>query len=85
MGCEQVTRPHEEPPGTLRRMYGGGFAHFIKLEQPGGAPCWDCFDSYGSMSDFQTFRTDDDMERANDIEVVYVPMSARDWREVHDG
>lgn len=84
-----VTRPSaaHDQTGTVRRVITNwGFAHYIKLSQPPGAPCWMCYDCYGPtdgiLSD-DSFLTDEQLDARNNTEVVYVPMDDRAWARVH--
>lgn len=84
-----VPRPSAEhdPTGTVRRaITNWGFAHYIKLSQPSGQPCWMCYDCYGPTDDILpdgSFLTDAQMDAANDTEVVYVPMDDKTWARIH--
>lgn len=84
-----VPRPSaaHDPTGTVRRsITNWGFAHWIKLSQPSGAPCWMCYDCYGPTEDIlpdDSFLTDEQVDVRNDTEVVYVPMDDRTWARVH--
>lgn len=72
----------DDPVGTLRRERGSGFAHLIKLEQGGDAPCWDLIDMYGSCGDLLGFPagllTNADVDGLNN-EVVYTPIEDKEW------
>lgn len=76
-----------DPTGTVRRsITNWGFAHYIKLSQPSGAPCWMCYDRYGPTDDIlpdDSFLTDVQMDARNDTQVVYVPMDDKAWARVH--
>lgn len=84
-----VPRPSAEhdPTGTVRRaITNWGFAHYIKLSQPSGQPCWMCYDCYGPTDDIlpgDNFLTDAQMDAHNDTEVVYVPMDDKTWARIH--
>jgi hypothetical protein len=84
-----VVRPSAEhdPTGTIRRVITNwGFAHYIKLSQPSGAPCWMCYDCYGPTDDIlpqDSFLTDLQLDARNNTEVVYVPMDDDTWARIH--
>lgn len=76
-----------DPTGTVRRVITNwGFAHYIKLDQPPGQPCWMCYDAYGPTDDIlpdSSFYTDAQIDANRDTEVVYVPMDDRTWARIH--
>lgn len=84
-----VVRPSAgfDPTGTVRRcITNWGFAHYIKLSQSPGEPCWMCYDCYGPTDDIlpdSSFLTDVQMDERNDTEVVYVPMDDKTWARIH--
>lgn len=84
-----VSRPSasHDVTGTVRRsITNWGFAHYIKLSQPPGAPCWMCYDCYGPTDDIlpdSSFLTDTAIDAVNDTQVVYVPMDDDAWARVH--
>lgn len=71
--------------GTVRRSK-GGFAHWIKIEQLPGDPCWECFDSYGLITGLcpELLRTNEQMDKADDSVVVYSPVPTNDWRAKYE-
>lgn len=84
-----VPRPSAEhdPTGTIRRVITNwGFAHYMKMSQPPGQPCWLCYDCYGPTDDIlpnDSFLTDAQMDTRNDTQVVYVPMDDKAWARMH--
>jgi hypothetical protein len=81
-----VSAAHDQT-GTIRRsITNWGFAHFIKLSQPEGQPCWLCYDCYGPTDGIlpdSSFLTDAQIDANADTEVVYVPMDDRTWARIH--
>lgn len=76
-----------DPVHTLRRMVTNwGFAHYIKLAQAPGAPCWMLIDAYGPMEGLSdsAFITDEQMdEKAARYPIVYTPQDDDLWSEEH--